>query len=162
MLPKVCLLNLLGIVTFGDFEYHYLRMDIRNYQRILKNMRFPQVIAGRVYSEFTFGDVPYWDAPQTGISRTSRGYVLARYRGQNYITTELEYRSQLSSRIGYTAFANIHSIAEENGNFNYWNPAGGLGLRLMFNREERVNVRIDYAVGVEGNTGLYVVITEAF
>lgn len=149
--------------AFGSsFEFQYLRLDVRNYHRIFKNMRFPQVIAGRVFSEFTFGNVPYWDAPQTGISRSSRGYVLARYRGERYVTTELEYRSQLTNRIGYTVFANVHSISEENGNFAHWNPAAGFGLRLMFNRKERVNVRIDYAVGIEGNRGLYLVITEAF
>jgi len=144
-------------------EYIYLRNDWRAYKMLRSTPEREHILAGRIYSEFTFGEAPYLDMPQTGFNNTTRGYVLARYRGENFITAELEYRARFSERIGLAGFINVHSVSEPVTNeFTYLNPAAGLGLRLMFNRQDRVNVRLDYAVGVDGNSGIYFILAEAF
>jgi hypothetical protein len=40
-------------------------------------------------------------------------------------------------------------------------PAVGLGLRFMYNVDERVNVRVDFGVGKK-SSGLYMTAYEAF
>ena len=43
-----------------------------------------------------------------------------------------------------------------------WLPSVGVGARYMVSLEKRINIRPDYAVGVDGNQGLYFGIMEAF
>ncbi|MCO5724119.1 hypothetical protein [Robiginitalea marina] len=43
-----------------------------------------------------------------------------------------------------------------------WLPGAGLGLRYMVSKVKKINVRLDYALGVDGNQGLYFGVMEAF
>lgn len=43
-----------------------------------------------------------------------------------------------------------------------WLPSLGTGLRFMVSRAKKINLRLDYAWGVDGNQGLYFGIMEAF
>jgi len=38
----------------------------------------------------------------------------------------------------------------------------GAGLRFLFNKEEKVNLRMDIGIGQNGNTGIYFGLEEAF
>jgi hypothetical protein len=40
--------------------------------------------------------------------------------------------------------------------------SGGAGLRFQFNKEQKINLRMDIGIGQDGNTGLYFGIEEAF
>ena len=41
-------------------------------------------------------------------------------------------------------------------------PSGGLGLRFMISEAKNINLRLDYALGVDGNQGFYFGVMEAF
>lgn len=43
-----------------------------------------------------------------------------------------------------------------------WLPSAGLGLRYMVSKAKKINIRLDYALGVDGNQGLYFGVMEAF
>ena len=43
-----------------------------------------------------------------------------------------------------------------------WLPSIGLGIRYMISKEKRINLRLDFAAGVDGNQGVYFGIMEAF
>lgn len=74
--------------------------------------------------------------------------------------------------MGLVAFAGGAQVFHRLGNFSFneMNWAAGGGLRILFNKETRVNLRIDYAVALtpdsdgpgERQSGLYFFLAEAF
>ncbi len=113
------------------------------------------------------GDVPF-DGYQTyGTRNNLRGYPGGKYRGKYMVAIQSEYRYNIYNRWGAVAFAGTGSVwgNEENGEENFeknWLPSIGLGARYKVSLEKRINIRLDYAIGVDGNQGLYFGIMEAF
>ena len=113
------------------------------------------------------GDVPF-DGYQTYGSRNNlRGYPGGKYRGRNMVALQAEYRRNIHKRWGGVLFAGTGSVwgNEDNGEESFernWLPSAGLGARYMVSFEKRINIRLDYAIGVDGNQGLYFGIMEAF
>lgn len=143
-------------------QWTNIRVDMRSYIMLNKNINHAQVLAGRIMYEQAIGDVPYMIMPMFGRYFTTRGYVQGRYRGKTFASAEAEYRAHLWKRLGGVAFAGLHTVCEPNGNFQSVNPTAGGGIRLMLNKSQRINLRVDYAVGIQGEGGLYFQITEAF
>jgi hypothetical protein len=149
-----------GGVLGGNYAYHTISLDVRKFfplDRLKKH-----IIATRFYSVFNRGEVPFFDMPQTGNLYSTRGYVLSRYKVRNFASAETEYRFNIWKSIGATTFFNVHSVTETNHQFKYLNPGGGVGLRYKLNKAEDVNVRLDFAFGVDGNHGIYILYAEAF
>ena len=99
--------------------------------------------------------------------RSGRGYNERRFRGERLIYGELEYRASLTRNglIGVVAFMNTLTLANaETGEqlFDAFAPAGGIGLRVLFNKRSRTNLCIDYAWGRQGAKGFYLGLQEAF
>jgi len=136
------------------------RIDHRFYKSLSK--KYTRVIATRVLCEQAAGEVPYLVVPMPGRYYATRGYVQGRYRGKTFASAEIEYRSHLWHKLGYVVFSNAHTVSEPNGGIKYINPALGAGLRLMLNKLHRINLRIDYARGLNDNGGLYFQLTEVF
>lgn len=113
------------------------------------------------------GDVPF-DGYQTyGLRNNLRGYPGGKYRGKNMVALQAEYRRNIYNRWGGVVFAGTGSVwgNEANGEETFerdWLPSAGLGARYMVSFEKRINIRLDYAIGVDGNQGLYFGIMEAF
>jgi hypothetical protein len=145
--------------TGSTQNWFNLRLDGRYY---LSNRNVTKTWASRLLVEHASKQVPYMLTPMTGRYFLTRGYVQGRYRGNSLLTLESEYRAQIWKWLGGVLFANVHSVSEENGAFKYVNPAAGGGLRFMLNKEQRTNLRIDYARGLNDNSGLYFQITEVF
>ena len=114
------------------------------------------------------GTPPYLMLPSTGWDKTfntGRGYIQGRFRSNNMIDAETEYRIQLTRNglFGMVVFANFESFS----NINTWTfpaiaPAGGLGLRIKLNKYSRTNIAIDYGWGRQGSHGFFVNLGEAF
>lgn len=137
-----------------------LRLDARTYYQF-KTTR-TMVIANRFIAEQAIGDAPYMIMPQTGRLFTTRAYVQGRYRGKLFLAYEAELRAHLWRFIGGVAFAGANTVSEPNGEIKYFNPSAGAGLRFNINKAQRTNIRVDYAVGTNSNSGLYFHITEVF
>ncbi len=103
----------------------------------------------------TYGDVPYLNLPGTAqdlAGRTGRGYKYGRYRGQQMLYAEAEYRFDLSRNgfWGGVVFGNLQSLTGvEEQEFQQLRPAAGLGLRLKFNKKSDSNITLDFAWGHE-------------
>jgi hypothetical protein len=116
------------------------------------------------------GTAPYFDLPAVGMDtygRSGRGYNEGRFRGERLMYGELEYRATLTRNglIGVVAFMNALTLADaETGEqlFDAFAPAGGIGLRVLFNKRSRTNLCIDYALGRQGAKGFYLGLQEAF
>jgi hypothetical protein len=128
----------------------------------------------------TTGAVPYLDLPALGYDvrdRSGRGYPQGRFRGTALVYGEVEYRFPITRRglLGGVAFVNATTAARPSVNepslgvqekgialFDAVEPAGGLGLRIMADRQARMNLVVDYAIGAGGSNGLYFAVGEAF
>jgi hypothetical protein len=137
-----------------------LRVDYRYYHSFQSKQY--KVIATRLLCEKAIGEVPYMITPMPGRYYATRGYVQGRYRGKTFISGEAEYRSFLWRKFGYVVFANAHSVSEPDGSFQHINPSAGAGVRVTLNKAQRINLRVDYAKGLNDNGGLYFQVTEAF
>jgi len=75
----------------------------------------------------------------------------------------VEYRLQLPKRFGLAAFFGLGEVAPDIASFNNDNlkPGGGGGLRFLLAKKNHVNLRVDYAAGLQGG-GLYLGVAEAF
>jgi len=146
--------------SFGsDFSYQSYTFALNKYSSISPR----QVLAGRVFGCATDGRVPFYDLCLLGMHNDIRGYKAGRYRDRLMLTTQLEYRLTLPKRFGIAAFVGVGEVAPTLGAFNNDNlkPAGGAGIRYTLAKKNHVNLRVDYAVGLQGG-GVYMGISEAF
>lgn len=124
------------------------------------------------YGSFvTSGNVPYLDLPSVGwdqYGRSGRAFPQGRFRGQNLMYGELEYRFPLqkeSDTFGGVIFVNATTASNSDANlalFSYVEPGFGLGWRIMINKKARTNLTLDYAWGAYGAQGFYLNVNETF
>jgi hypothetical protein len=134
------------------------KFDFRNYWMI-KSYR--DVIAVRSYMVFMTGEGPYINMPANNTDPNStgtRGIPGFRYRGDNYIAAEVEYRKHLWKFLSGVAFVNAHTLTEKeqyleamneplkyDGRFRYVNPGYGLGLNIILDKASRMSISLAYA-----------------
>ncbi|WP_179415116.1 hypothetical protein HDF19_07775 [Mucilaginibacter sp. E4BP6] len=114
------------------------------------------------------GKPPYLDLPATGWDAnfaTGRGYIQGRFRGNEMIYTEAEYRYKITADgvLGGTVFVNGESFTAERGtSLQSIQPGFGPGLRVKLNKVSNTNISINYGFGNEGSRGLFISVGEAF
>ncbi len=155
--------NFLG----GDSTWQELALDARTYVRLTPDAR--QKLAFWFLGDLvTGGTAPFWDLPEMSADgRSARGYGEGRYRGEQLLYWEAEYRATLTSNglIGMVLFANATTIGNSETNdrlFRSWAPAAGFGLRVLLNKRSRTNLCADLGWGKQDSHGFYLGIQEAF
>lgn len=146
-----------------------LLTDFRKYLPLSKS-RPNHVLAFWYYGSYSLGgQLAYLDLPGTGkdpYARSGRGYTNGYFKGNSYVYSEVEYRFPIlrNQFLSGVVFGNIQTVDDQMGTplFKYWQPAGGGGLRLLFNKVTRTNLCIDYAIGKFGQKGLFLGLNEAF
>lgn len=145
--------------------------ESRNYLSLSK-ARPRHLIAFWTYGHFvTGGKVPYMFLPATGwdmFSRSGRPYTQGRFRGEDLIYNEVEYRFPLlknNDLLGGVLFVNAVTASSRTADidlFRYFNFGYGAGLRVMINKVSRINLALDYAFGKQGAQGFFLGMNEAF
>lgn len=148
-----------------------LWLEYRDYLHLSKK-RPRHLIGFWTYGWFvTSGNSPYLDLPALGwdqFGRSGRAYTQGRFRGQNLIYNELEYRVPLQKNketLGAVVFVNGTTASNKDANiplFKYYDIGYGAGLRIMIIKKSRVNLNIDYAFGKYGAQGFYLSLNEVF
>lgn len=149
-----------------------LWLEYRNYFTLDKK-RPRNLLAFWAYGWFvTGGTVPYMFLPATGwdmFGRSGRPYTQGRFRGEDLIYTELEWRFPLTSaekdRLGAVLFVNASTASNRNesiGLYEYLQFGYGGGLRYMLSPKKRVNLSLDYGFGAHGASGLFLNLKEMF
>lgn len=143
----------------SDFDFSRYSIDYVNYSSIGKS-----VWANNVYLVSHTGNPPFNEMAFIGGRNKMRGYYLGRFRDKNLIMIQSEWRKELFWKIGMTVFSAFGNVAPELDAFELKNTKGtaGLGLRYRLNPEDKINIRLDYAVGENGSSGLYITFGEAF
>jgi len=118
----------------------------------------------------TEDEFPYLMLPATGFDQcgcSGRGYVQGRYRGNNLVYGESEYRFPISkngSVFGGVLFVNLTTTdnpIKELHLFDAVKPGYGFGLRIMADRRSRTKHSKDFGFG-ENSVGFYLAASETF
>lgn len=151
----------------SDTSWQSLTLDIRKYFRLSPGS--PNILAFWSYDWLTLsGKPPYLDLPATGwdtYNNTGRGYIQGRFRSENMVYLETEYRFIISRNglFGGVAFANMQSFSDyPSKRFSKLWPAAGGGLRIKVNKHSNTNIAIDYGIGIDGSKGFFVNLGEIF
>ena len=114
------------------------------------------------------GKPPYLDLPATGWDAnfaTGRGYIQGRFRGNDMLYGEAEYRYKITADgvLGGTVFLNGETFNAERGtSLQSVQPGFGPGLRVKLNKVSNTNISINYGFGNENSRGLFISVGEAF
>jgi hypothetical protein len=151
----------------SDYNSRSLLIDVRKYFQL--PFESDNVLAFWSYDNFTVsGKLPYLDLPSTGwdtYDNTGRGYVQGRFRGNDFIYFESEYRFKITNNglFGGVVFANAESLTEYPSNkFDTVLFAKGIGLRIKINKITKSNLSIDYGFGQGKSHGLFLNLGEVF
>jgi outer membrane protein assembly factor BamA len=155
----------LSVLGFGrglgsDFTFGRFCLDARRYLKLSPS----RVLALQSYVLLQTGQPPFWRMGQLGGEDGLRGYYLGRYRDNDMIYVQAEYRwVPVVWRIGLAGFAGLGEVADRLAGFKLsgLKYSYGLGLRFVFSRAQRLNLRLDYAFG-EGSSAVYFTAAEAF
>ncbi len=143
----------------SNYKYTDVSLDLRHFLTIFSS----HVLAFQAKMTTQNGVVPFNALSDFGGEFNMRGYYRGRFRDKNMMVLQGEYRIPLFWRIGLAGFVGLGTVAEKFSSFNLGNMkiSYGAGLRIMIDKKENIQLRIDYGIGDEGS-GLYISIFEAF
>ncbi|WMJ72464.1 BamA/TamA family outer membrane protein [Cytophagaceae bacterium ABcell3] len=144
----------------SDFNYTNLNLVFSTYKKVFNR----GVLAANVTGNFNHGDIPFTSMAFAGSDEILRGYSKNRYRDNNFLGTQVEYRMPVIGRFGIACFAGIGDVFENISDvgLNTLKYSYGGGIRYTINEKEHLNIRLDYGIGRGGNNGFYIMVSEAF
>ena len=160
--------NMAGFIG-GDSTWQRLYVDVRHFVP-LKTVR-RQVLAFWGYGDVvTHGNAPYLSLPATGtdpLERSGRGYAEGRFRGEQLVYGEVEYRLTLrrDGLLGMVGFLNATTVGSPFADQKLFDSVaigGGVGLRARLQKRSRTNICLDFGFGRKGSHGVYLGLAEAF
>jgi len=124
-----------------------------------------RVLALRLFGRTGTDDTPYSDKSRLGQGSDLRGFKSGEISGRTLLSGQVEHRWQLTERWGAVAFGGLAKLWDDDledliTEDLYYSV--GAGIRFMLNTDQKINFRIDAAVGNGDNKGIYVGIREAF
>ena len=146
----------------GTVNYHRLFIDLRKYINVKPSKR--HILAFELLANFVRGDAPFKEMAELGGPRIMRGFYRGRFR-DNYLTAvQTEYRIPLNRRIGVVGFAGVGKVYNPSQvNLEGLHYSYGGGLRVNINKREKLNLRLDYALGDPDHPGyFYLGFSESF
>lgn len=154
----------------NDRNSNLLQVEWRSFHGL--SQRNPaHLIAFWVLGDFVEeGSVPYMVMPATAYDqrgRSARGYTQGRFRGNQFVYGEVEYRFPISpcgGVVGGVLFANAtttNNPAQSLDLFNSIKPSVGFGLRVKADKITRTNFAIDFGFGHQ-SFGFYLAASETF
>ena len=146
--------------TIGsDYKFGRFNIDLREFKQLGES----QILAFQAFGIFTSGTAPFHKLATLGGQNLMRGYFEGRYRDNDYLAVQTEFRTTIFWRIGGVAFLGAGDVAHTLSGFKLAEvkPSYGLGVRFSFSPEERLNIRMDFGFG-KGSSGVYVGASEVF
>ncbi|MCH8555712.1 MAG: outer membrane protein assembly factor [Schleiferiaceae bacterium] len=142
-------------------SFSFVKIDgvFQHYRQV-----FPKhILAFQTAARFAFGEVPFLDMNTVGGLDLLRGYAANRFRDHNFVGTQVEYRFPIWKRFGGVAFTGVGDVFQQPNQlrFDLLKYSAGAGIRFAMNPAERLNIRLDYAVG-RGNSAFYIMVSESF
>lgn len=128
----------------SDFNYVKATIDVSKFINFKNN-----IFAFNFYSTYTSGLVPFYQMGVLGGANRMRGFYEGRYRDNQLLLFQTEYRRILYKQIGIVLFANAGQVASQWQLFNLTNThyTYGAGLRIVLDKKQKINLRTDAAIG---------------
>ncbi|WNJ20163.1 BamA/TamA family outer membrane protein [Pontibacter sp. G13] len=155
----------------SDFRFLRWEFDGRHYIQTFGR----QVFAFQGRGIATLGDAPFENIALLGHQTINRGYFEGRFRDQMMGAIQAEYRIPLfrgdvtgrlpiGRRFGINFFGALANVSREIRTFTIdeIKYSFGSGIRFLLNQQENVTLRLDFAWGRPGNSGIYFMVGEAF
>ena len=147
---------------FGsDYNYTNFVLDLRKYIHIHNN----QVIALQLFSFSNTGkEVPIRSLASFGGASKMRGYYEGRYKDQQQLILQTEFRFPIYKRFGAVVFGGTGNVSKNFADYslNEFKYSFGGGVRYALDKKEKLNLRVDYGIGQGTNSGFYLQLGEAF
>jgi hypothetical protein len=144
----------------NPYDYNTWFLDLRKFYPLTPN----STLGFQLSSIHTSGNVPLRELPRVGGSVLMRGYFTGRFRDKSFTALQAEYRFHLWKWIYGAAFGSAGVIDESINQYSSADllKAGGLGLRFLINKKNRMFVRLDYALNSTAGGAYYIRLNEAF
>ena len=120
----------------------------------------PGLIAWQVQGHFTDGDVPWNLLPDLGGSKAMRGFIKGRYRDEQMMIGQVEYRLPIFQRYGMVFWGAVGSVAPKVSELTE-TLLTSYGTGFRFKLKDNINLRLDVGVG-ENETNFYLNVNEVF
>ena len=123
------------------------------------------ILALRAYGRTGTEDTPYTDKSRLGQQSDLRGFKSGEISGRTLLSGQVEHRWQFAERWGTVVFGGLAKLWDDDlealiTEDLYYSV--GAGIRFMLNTDQKINFRVDAAVGNADNKGGYVGIRAAF
>lgn len=121
------------------------------------------ILGGQVFLGTHFGNPPFYQLFYLGEPKISRGFNDRRYTDNSIASVQVELRLDLWTRLKAVVFVGSGTVADKFVDVfsSKQRMFGGLGLRPVINKEEKINIRLDGAITSNG-FNFYFTIGEAF
>ncbi len=135
--------------TFGTSDFRRLDLEAQQYIPVLNERR---VFALRAKSSMTWSDppVPFYMQPSLGGSDDLRGYRPFRFRGENLMVMNAEYRYEIFSGLDMAIFADAGKVYDRKSELNLKHLESNVGFGFRFNQRNQTFLRLDVGFSHEG------------
>lgn len=144
----------------NQFKSSTLLLETRYFVPISKTNK-QHVVGFWAYGQFLVsGKLPYLNLPAIGWdqnSRSGKGYIQGLFRGTNLMFFESEYRfpitkNQMISGTVFTNFTTASNVDKNLGLFESIQPAVGVGLRILLDKNTLTNFVVNFGLGRDSQT----------
>jgi outer membrane protein assembly factor BamA len=135
--------------SFGISGFRRLDLEVQQFVPVLNARR---VFAFRARSALTYSDnpVPFYMQPSLGGSEDLRGYRPYRFRGENMLAMNAEYRWEVFSGLDMAVFADAGKVSSHKADLIARDLETSLGFGLRFNARNKTFLRLDVGFSHEG------------
>ena len=137
--------------SLGTGSFQRLDIEAQQYVSALNQRR---VFALRAHSVLTFHDpnqvIPFYMQPSLGGSEDLRGYRPFRFRGDNLMVMNAEYRWEVFSGLDMALFGDAGKVVQRKGQLNFRDLESDAGFGFRFNARNKTFLRLDFGFSHEG------------
>jgi outer membrane protein assembly factor BamA len=137
--------------TFGRADFQRLDVEAQQYVPFFNKRR---VIAMRAKTAMTFSDskqaIPFYMQPTLGGQDDLRGFRPFRFRDNNLLLMNTEYRWEVFSGLDMAVFGDAGKVFARKAQFNLKDLETSAGFGFRFNARNNVFLRLDVGFSHEG------------
>jgi hypothetical protein len=129
----------------SQYNFNNLTIDARKFIELWPN----QILALQAYASLNDGHAPFRQLGNMGGDISMRGIYYGRFRDNDLLTTQAEYRFPVWRWLGFVVFGSIGEVADKLSDFTLSgiHYTYGAGIRVMFIKHERINIGADLGIG---------------
>jgi apolipoprotein N-acyltransferase len=140
-------------------NYFAFDADIRKYHKLNSGA----VLAWQGMVKIKEGEVPFTQLSYLGGGNIMRGFYAGRYRDNDLVAAQAEYRRPIWRNWGIVLFAGVGKVGKSLDDLHVkdMQHSLGFGFRRTISKQQKINLRMDVGYG-NGQCNFYINIGEAF